>query len=330
VSSQPKNGLLSEEVVFSDRGNYTKIERKLFLEDAFGLARIALRHNDELKIRVLPHCGGLRQLPVLVSLATGDGWPHPMGLEDGDRVDLRRYAPGDPARFIHWKVFGRTRKLMVRVPERAVSPARRTAAYVVAGEGDDASCAAARVAVETASLGEQWTFSADGANEDVGTSEQAVQLIVRSIEARGDGANGLGSFLTRVQRKGPAKVIVFAPPRGGIWMDRVISASKRTVGHIKVVIGVDGITEATPRSRIATWIWRRPEQQGTELNELEDVLRRLGTQCDLVVVDRKTGKFLGEGHRWALRQKRDSQTNETNVPTKRNTKSNDGDSRLSA
>ena len=52
-------------------------------------------------------------------------------LEDGDRIELRRYVPGDSARFIHWKVFGRTRKLMVRVPERALSRARRTVGVLV-------------------------------------------------------------------------------------------------------------------------------------------------------------------------------------------------------
>ena len=84
-------------------------------------------------IEVLPHLGGIRRLPVLTSLTGGEEFPHPMGLEDGDRVELRRYVPGDSARFIHWKVFGRTRKLMVRVPERALSRARRTVAYLVAG-----------------------------------------------------------------------------------------------------------------------------------------------------------------------------------------------------
>ena len=76
----------------------------------------------------LPRLAGLSRMPALSSLASGDAAPHPMGLEDGDRLELRRYMPGDPARFIHWKVLSRTRRLMVRTPERALSLARRTAA----------------------------------------------------------------------------------------------------------------------------------------------------------------------------------------------------------
>ena len=107
--------------------------RRVVVQDAFGLSRIAFQHRQPGPIEVLPHLGGIRRLPVLTSLTGGEEYPHPMGLEDGDRVELRRYVPGDSARFIHWKVFGRTRKLMVRMPERALSRARRTVAYLVAG-----------------------------------------------------------------------------------------------------------------------------------------------------------------------------------------------------
>ena len=86
-----------------------------------------------------------------------------MGLEDGDRLELRRYTAGDPVRFMHWKVLSRTRKLMVRTPERALSVARRMAAFLIAGERDDASAAAARLALERRLLGSDWLFGTDDA-----------------------------------------------------------------------------------------------------------------------------------------------------------------------
>ena len=112
-------GRLREQVVLHERGIFEAVTRRILVEDAFGLARVAFRERQAGVIEVLPHLGGIRRLPVLTSLTGGEDYPHPMGLEDGDRVELRRYVTGDPARFIHWKAFGRTRKLMVRMPERS-------------------------------------------------------------------------------------------------------------------------------------------------------------------------------------------------------------------
>ena len=98
----------------------------------------------------------------------------------GDRVELRRYVPGDSARFIHWKVFGRTRKLMVRVPERALSRARRTVAYLVAGAHDEAAAAAARAAIEEEALGTDWQFAADGSPEATSDRSEAIHKVMAS------------------------------------------------------------------------------------------------------------------------------------------------------
>src|SRR5690606_23791253 len=170
---------LREEARLKHRGHVRGVRRRIVVQDAFGLARLAIRQTDPVELTVLPHAGKLGEAPLLVSLSGGDERPHPMGIDDGDRVELRRYVPGDPARFIHWKVFGRTRRLMVRMPERALSPARRTVAYQVAGPDDDASAAAARVAIETGTFGSDFRFGADGSGGDTGRVDEAVEMIVR-------------------------------------------------------------------------------------------------------------------------------------------------------
>lgn len=295
-------GRHEETIVLRERGELRGVRRRIVVEDAFGLARVAIRKDDPLVLDVVPHAGGLRRMPVLTSLAGGDEQPHPMGLEDGDRVELRRYAPGDPARFIHWKVFSRTRRLMVRMPERALTRARRTVAYLVAGPDDEASAAAARVAIETDALGGEWIFGADGATHDARSPEEAIDLVVRSIAAREKGAAGLEPFLVRAERAGPASAVVFAPPRPGRWLDAVVAIAKKRRGRMRIVIGVDGLAKRPERK-----LWQRliafdPASEGTSADALDEVLRILGTtRCEVVVLDRTSGRRLGEGHRAAAR-----------------------------
>jgi len=120
VTSEPELGRARERVRTRARGEHRGVARRVVIEDVFGLTRLAVRARDpEVRLEVSPHAGKLGRLPRLLAFSGGSDWPHPMGVDEGDRMELRRYAPGDPARFIHWKIFGRTRKLVVRMPERA-------------------------------------------------------------------------------------------------------------------------------------------------------------------------------------------------------------------
>jgi hypothetical protein len=207
-----EGGRLREQVALRQRGIFQSVIRRVVVQDAFGLSRIAFHHLQPGPIEVLPHLGGIRRLPVLTSLTGGEEYPHPMGLEDGDRVELRRYVPGDSARFIHWKVFGRTRKLMVRTPERALSRARRTVAYLVAGAHDEAAAAAARAAIEEEALGIDWRFAADGSPEATSDRSEALHKVMTSSRFSGQSGSGMKRFLAEVDPGGPAALVVFAPP----------------------------------------------------------------------------------------------------------------------
>ncbi len=295
---------LRESVRLKERGHVEAVRRRIVIQDAFGLARVAIRQSDPLRLTVLPHAGKLGDTPMLVSVSGGDERPHPMGVEDGDRVELRRYAPGDPARFINWKVFGRTRKLMVRKPERALSPSRRTVAYLVAGPDDDASAASARVCVESGVFGPEWSFCADGASEDTDRVEEAVEMIVSSAGAREAGGRGLEPFLRRAERTGPAAAVIFVPPRPGPWLDSVVRAIRPRAVRTRVVVTTDGVDVAA-----ATPLWRRlltlPEvREGTPSQDLDAVIKALAaTRVEVIVLDRRSGKRLGARHRAAMRKR---------------------------
>ncbi|MGE0787712.1 MAG: DUF58 domain-containing protein [Sandaracinaceae bacterium] len=289
-----------EKITARVRGKHASVRRRIVIEDAFGLARLAIRQTDALEVTALPHTGKLDETPMLVSLAGGDERPHPMGIEDGDRVELRRYAPGDPARFIHWKVFSRTRRLMVRMPERALSPARRTVSYLVAGPGDEASAAAARVALEGGAFGSEWTFSADGATADTSRVDEGIAMIVGSQGQRG--AAGLRTFLERAERTGPASAVLFVPPRPGPWLDLVVTAARARAARTRIVVATDGVDPKKPPSIVRRLLLRAGgASDATPSRDLERVLTTLAqSRAEVIVLDRVTGRRLGQAHRRAM------------------------------
>ncbi len=291
-------GRLREQVILSERGIFEVVTRRIVVEDAFGLARVAFRDRQAALIEVLPHFGGIRRLPVLASLTGGEDYPHPMGLEDGDRVELRRYVTGDPARFIHWKAFSRTRKLMVRMPERSLSRARRTVAYLVAGKHDEAAAAAARAAIEEEALGSEWQFAADGAPEPTSDRAEALHKVMKSGQFEGDSGSGMRPFLAEVDRQGPAALVVFAPPTPGTWVSQIAALSRRRVGRLRVVIAIDAVNEGRSRPRWQRWLLTPAGEPGVTRAELEQLGRALGQlQCEVVVIDRVTGRILGDAVR---------------------------------
>ncbi len=300
VDAPASGGRRRERASLRKRGVFESVSRRIVIQDAFGLSRIAFVREQPGPIEVLPHLGGLRRLPVLTSLTGGEEHPHPMGLDDGDRVELRRYVPGDSARFIHWKVFGRTRKLMVRVPERALSRARRTVAYLVAGPEDEAAAAAARAAIEEEALGADWQFGADGASEATGDRSEAIQKVMRSSAFEGRSGSGLGRFLAEVDAKGPAALVVFAPPTMGDWLNALRTLAIRRYGRVRVVVAVDTVHERVAEPRWRRWLFLPVSAPGAERTELERVGRALGElRCEVVIIDRVSGRVLGDAVRVA-------------------------------
>lgn len=300
VDRQHQRGAWLERVAFRERGEHAAIVRRVVVEDPFGLSRVAFRSVQARTVVVLPRIGALRQLPSLASLAAGSDLPHPMGMEDGDRLELQRYTPGDPARFIHWRVFARTRRLMVRRPERAVAVAKRCAAFLIAGPHDDASAAVARLSLERNLLGNDWVFGTDLAPSGVSRVDAALQQIIDSVQAREAAGRGLGAFVTQVDKQGPASLIVFAPPEPGAWVDTVSQLARRR--QLRVVVGVDSVDVAVARPWWLRLLTLRPSTEGVNAQGVESLVHTLGRAgVPVSVLDRSTGRPLGAAQQRALR-----------------------------
>lgn len=301
-------GWIEEEVAAKARGWSETLRRRIEVGDPFGVAQIALEHQQARAVRMLPSTGGLKQMHVVRTLAGGSDITHPSGSPEGERLDLRQYAPGDPIRFVLWSVFARTRELVVRTPERALSAARKTLAYLVTGPADEPAAGAARVALDVGALGGDWAFGADGIEEPATNKDAALEALAKSKTAKPDEAGqGLAAFMRRAAKDGGGRAVVFVPAKPGPWLDGVIAAAKEIPrdagGHapLEFVVCMDGVRGAKnakkPSSRLAASRWARlalaDPEEGPETvarEDLQKVVSALGTlRAKVLVVDRQDG-----------------------------------------
>jgi hypothetical protein len=291
VRQQRRGSRILEEVKPERRDAANAIERRFEVGDMFGLARFAFSVRETRSVRLLPHVGALRHMQVIQGLAAGADVYHSEGKPEGDPFDTRRYTAGDPIRFVLWKVFAKSRNLIVRTPERAVSSTHHTVAYLVAGDGDEPAAGAARVAVDGGALGAEWRIGADGSSRVAQSRDDALEVLTQSARTSESGSGaGLGPFVDKAGSVG--RLVVFVPSRPGAWLPRVQAAVRELGGRVDFVVGTDGIKKSTKLgkllSREATGATRPVDSE-----ELAKVVRSLGGGGQggprVVVLDRSTG-----------------------------------------
>jgi hypothetical protein len=205
-----------------------KLRRRMIVKDVLGFFTLDWEQEEPLSLRVLPRPLPLGSQSLIRAWFQGDEFSDPRGEPTGDRVDMRRYSPGDPPRLLLWKIYARTGKLMVRVPEAAVTTAPRTCAYLVAGPGDETVASLARTLVESNLLGDGWRFGADGSAGSVDKKEEALRLIARSGNPDVVSGDQLGSFLKEQATRGFGACIVLVPAYDGEWVDTVAALLARS------------------------------------------------------------------------------------------------------
>jgi uncharacterized protein (DUF58 family) len=292
-----ERGRLLENVTPARRGLEESIERRIEVSDAFALTRIAFLHREPRPVRAVPSAGALSKLQLSRSIAGGDETYDPEGVAEGERVDVRGYAAGDPIRFILWKVFAKSRQLVVRTPERALEPARRSIAYVVTGRGDEAAAGVARRAVDSGALGASFVIGADGVAEDARTAGEALDLLARSAGAEAEaGGAGLGAFLQRASAARAVRAIVFVPAFRGPWVERVVAAARGGRGsaraRLQVVVCTNGMDRERPRSLLKRLLLARKKGEARpEAREVEALVALLAAAGgEVLLVDRAHGQ----------------------------------------
>jgi hypothetical protein len=229
-----------------------EVVRRFEVVDALGLASLAWQRWEPCSLVALPSPGGLRRAQLAASLSAADGFSHPAGAPEGDRLEIRPYVPGDSPRHILWKSFARSRRLDVRVPERSVALAQRVVAYLTTGPDDEPAAAAARVALESGALGGDWVFGADGSEGPSRSLPEAMLAIAGSSGAE-PAPGALAGFVRRWAGPG-CSCVVFAPARGGRWLDAVALALRERSVPLWLVLACEGplVDSARPEP-----LWRR-------------------------------------------------------------------------
>ncbi len=295
-------GRALEEVFPERRGLTNVIERRFDIGDIFGVCKISFTASQTAPVRCLPWVGALRQMHIVRGMARGDDIAHPEGPAEGDRYDMRHYSAGDPIRFVLWKVFAKSRELIIRTPERAISPARKTAVYMVADRGDEPAAGAARTAIDVGAFGGDWVLGADGSPEVTKSKDHALELLARSAHTPAEHAGvGLAAFLQDAAPGAMARAVVFVPPKPGPWLDRVAHIAGRQgrqTSRISFVVGVDGIDRSTAGGRLQRLMRESPETGVRRLHEsplslatrseLTEIVNKLGH--NVLIVDRVRGR----------------------------------------
>ncbi len=220
VRTDVEKGRRREWIAPRKRALVDHVVRRFTVRDAWGLAHVSFAITEPRAVRVVPSVGALRNVPVVRAMSGGDDFYDPLGALQGDRLDMRAYGPGDPVRLILWKVYAKSRDLMVRTPERARSPSDKTVAYVVTGEGDEPAAGAARAAVQNGALGASWRLGADGVDHDATEADAAEEMLAKSGNTDvSRGGSGLHEFLARAAadsgRGVSARAVLFVPARPG-------------------------------------------------------------------------------------------------------------------
>jgi len=303
VRTDVEKGRRREWIAPRKRALVDHVVRRFTVRDAWGLAHVSFAITEPRAVRVAPSVGALRNVPVVRAMSGGDDFYDPLGALQGDRLDMRAYGPGDPVRLILWKVYAKSRDLMVRTPERARSPSDKTVAYVVTGEGDEPAAGAARAAVQNGALGASWRLGADGVDHDATEVDAAEEMLAKSGNTEvSRGGSGLSEFLARAAADGgrgvSARAVLFVPARPGPWIERVVAAAKgrkTSSGQsgIEILVCTDGVVREAPRSFWARLFTAPPafdtaRAAQRELTKVTDALA--AAHAPVSLVDRAAGK----------------------------------------
>lgn len=286
-----RGSLWVERITPGDRFLGTEVFRDLSQSDILGLWRFRGQLEHPQTVEVLPAPGRLDSAEILSCLISGDLLSFPWGPPRGDLLDFRPYTRSDPARLILWKVFARTRQLLVRTPEQARSPDIRPLLFFVTDEEDRAAAGIARLLIETGVDPNGLRFATDGHPDPTSDREEALAALCRSVDWRDRGGAGLEAALNHPEIGSDDPVILITPASRSLWVSRL--KDRVVAGNGRFVILAAG-DAAPPLPRLASWkrwLFAPPTPSTLTLPALTENLRPfLGKGLRVILADRAGGR----------------------------------------
>ncbi len=287
---------MRESIVSHKRCLSNRIDRQFSVSDVLGFCRFSWKQEQHISLQALPQTHSIKQLPVLRSLTAEDGIPGPTGDPEGDRMEIRPYAPGDSVKNIMWKVFARSRQLNVRLPENSVFHSNRTVAYLLSSKQDEAAAAVARIALESGALGEDWEFGADGTTSSCTDLADSLKAVANSRALEKPFSYGLDQFLERSASKGGVRCVVFGSAESAPWLEPLKQTISRFPGQFSLILAADGIEEPQHMSLWHKLAFRAEQNKtnvkpgGSSPNRIKSLLTDIGLLVEsMLIVDRTTG-----------------------------------------
>ena len=278
------------------RGTIDSLELTFEVADIFGLNRTLIQRNIPFHLEVQAQRPALES-PQLHLPNEGDDSAHPAGSLAGDYVDMRRYAPGDPQRFILWKAFARSRKLLVRTPERAQSKEPAIALVLMTCHQDSEAADVARYFLEQAH--EKLAFGAAGLSEVAFNVHDALALLKTSGGIDEFSVESVCDSLATLLKDTHQRVVVVASPQDTALTQRLTELTHR-LGVTPHVIVSSSDTSKPPSSRWQQFGILNPKDSGSRFVNLSHTIEGLkSSNWNFEIINPKSGRRWEANH-WHL------------------------------
>lgn len=138
-----KPAFAKNSVIFPHRGVWEAEKIRFELSDRLGLSSFLWEIHESRSFKIFPPSRADSSLPILTSSNKSGDLISDIDERRGEPFDLKPYHPADGAKKIVWKVYAKTRNLLSRHPEAAMTPEGQLVIFVLAGKREDFVCSAA-------------------------------------------------------------------------------------------------------------------------------------------------------------------------------------------
>ena len=294
IQTESKSNASTIRLVPTRRGQLDRLLLDFHVADIFGLNKTTIRHTVQCQLDVSPK-RPLLETAQLKLPNDGDNSAHPAGALAGDYVEMRQYAPGDPQRFILWKAYARSRKLLVRTPERAQSNEPAVALVLFTSPTDQAAADVARYFLEHTD--QPLAFGACGMGEIAYDTRTALALLKASGQLTEYTMNGLVDALKPVLDQSGGRLVVVASPEDQ-WLTTRLEILSKSLQLSPHVLLASTNTHRIRPARLQRLGIIRPNTRRHHFAQLTNVIHNLRQlSIGFEVINPQSGKRW-EQHEW--------------------------------